>query len=186
MHAEAEANLSRYSFSRNPKLAVEAGRKGGSTKSRSAYSNDPCKLPGVNMRSAAGRRYRDITLALIAEYGDADTVRLRELAGLKFSLEQVQALVVRGDAPARVDLVRLSNLIARRETELRHRSAAAAVKDTRPLHERLMDAGRIAKPFGGPAGMPKGGKGRGRCCHPHRAHERRSARGWRRHPRRRG
>jgi len=23
-----------------------------------------------------------------------------------------------------------------------------------------MDAGRIAKPFGGPAGMPKGGKGR--------------------------
>lgn len=158
MHAEAEANLSRYSFSRNRELAVEAGRKGGSTKSRSAYSNDPCKLPGVNMRSAAGRRYRDIALSLIAEYGVADTVRLRELAGLKFSLEQVQALVVRGDAPARVDLVRLSNLIARRENELRHRaSVAAAVKDTRPLHERLMDA----KPSGGRVGEAKGVAGRG-------------------------
>jgi general stress protein YciG len=139
MHAEAGANLSRYSFSRNRELAVEAGRKGGATKSRSAFSNDPCKLPGVSMRSAAGRRYRDITLSLIAEYGGSDTVRLRELAGLKYSLEQVQGRAVAGDPSAVDDLVRLSNLVARRENELRHRKTAAdaATKTAAPLRERL-------------------------------------------------
>ena len=90
-------------------------------KRRSALTNDPRRLPGVDMRSHHGRRFRDIVNVLIAEFGDADVTRLRELGGLKYSLEQVQAAVVAGDSRACEDLVRLSNLITRREAELRAR-----------------------------------------------------------------
>jgi hypothetical protein len=71
------------------------------------------------MRTQRGRRYRDIVDALIAEFGAANSVGLRELAGLKFTLEQTQAAVVAGDQRAREDLVRVSNLVARREKEMR-------------------------------------------------------------------
>lgn len=91
-------------------------------KARSVLTNDPRRLPGVSMRSPRGRRFRDIVETLMVEFGaDCDPVRLRELAGLKFSAEEVQAAVVHGNTRAVEDLVRLSNLIARRETELRAR-----------------------------------------------------------------
>jgi hypothetical protein len=94
---------------------------------RSILTNDPRRLPGVDMRSEHGRRFRDIVEALVVEFGSAaDTVRLRELAGLKFSLEHVQARAVMGDASACADLVRMSNLIIRREQELRTRIVATA------------------------------------------------------------
>jgi hypothetical protein len=109
------------------------------TKARSLLTNDPRRLAGVSMKSAAGRRYRDIVELLIVEFGTGDLVRVRELAGLKYSQEQVQALVVGGEQRAVEDLVRLSNLIARRENELRTRKAAAVKPDTRPLHQRLAD-----------------------------------------------
>lgn len=120
----------------------------GLKKRRSFLTNDPRRLPGVSMRSSHGRRFRDIVEALLVEFGPhADTARLRELASLKFTLEMTQSLVVGGDQAACDDLVRLSNLIARRESELRHRKAAAAPIDRRPLHERLADM----RPVGGAA-----------------------------------
>src|SRR5580658_2449638 len=88
-------------------------------KVRSGLTNNPHKLDGVDMRTQRGRRYRDIVDALITEFGPANPVGLRELAGLKFTLEQTQAAVVAGDPRAREDLVRISNLVARREREMR-------------------------------------------------------------------
>jgi hypothetical protein len=96
---------------------------------RSIMTNDPRRLDGIDMRTSAGRRYRDIVDALAVEFGAAvNPVALRELAGLRYTLEQTQAAVVAGDARARSDLVRVSNLIARRELSLRETSAATAAK----------------------------------------------------------
>src|SRR5271166_1928259 len=88
-------------------------------KLRSGLTNDPRRLAGVDMRSAGGRRYRDLVDQLIFQFGDANLEAVRELAGLRFTLEQCQASVVNGDVRAREDLVRLLNLIGRREKELR-------------------------------------------------------------------
>jgi hypothetical protein len=106
---------------------------------RAAATNDPRRLPGVDMRSSRGRRFRDLVEALALEFGTADTARLRELASLKFNLEQLQALVVGGDSTASSDLVRLSNLITRREKEMR-RIKASSVMPSAPssLLERLV------------------------------------------------
>jgi hypothetical protein len=92
------------------------------SKARSALSNNPRRLSGIDMRSRRGRRFKDIVDALVAEFGDTNPVALREVASLRFSLEETQADVVNGVARAREDLVRLSNLIARRETILRQAS----------------------------------------------------------------
>jgi hypothetical protein len=98
------------------------------TRRRSIMTNDPRRLDGVDMRTSAGRRYRDIVDQLAAEFGAVHPVALRELAGLRYTLEQTQAAIVSGDTRARSDLVRISNLIARRERELRESSAVAAAK----------------------------------------------------------
>jgi len=82
------------------------------------------------MRTERGRRYRDIVDALIDEFGSANPIGLRELAGLKFTLEQTQAAVVAGDQRAREDLVRISNLVARREAVMRE--SARPARDTGP------------------------------------------------------
>jgi hypothetical protein len=99
-------------------------------KLRSGLTNNPYRLDGVDMRTERGRRYRDIVDALIAEFGSSNPVGLRELAGLKFTLEQTQAAVVAGDDRAREDLVRISNLVARRETAMRE--AARPARDWTP------------------------------------------------------
>jgi hypothetical protein len=96
-------------------LAVE----GQPRKLRSVATNGPCRLAGVDMRRAAGRRYLNLVDQLVSQFGDANLEAVRELAGLRFSLEQCQARVVNGDARAREDLVRLFNLIGRREKVLR-------------------------------------------------------------------
>jgi hypothetical protein len=49
----------------------------------------------------------------------ASPLLLRELAGLKFTLEQTQAAVIGGDVKAREDLIRVLNAIGRRERQLR-------------------------------------------------------------------
>jgi hypothetical protein len=94
-------------------------------KVRSGLTNNPHKLDGVDMRTERGRRYRDIVDALITEFGSFNPVGLRELAGLKFTLEQTQAAVVAGNEKAREDLVRISNLVARREAVMREAARPA-------------------------------------------------------------
>jgi hypothetical protein len=54
------------------------------------------------MRSQHGRRFRDLAALVIAEHGpDIYPVKIRELAGLKLSIEITQAALVNGDRKAR-------------------------------------------------------------------------------------
>lgn len=90
------------------------------------------------MNTQQGRRYKAIVEDLVAEYGQTDITRLRELAALRVALEQTQGEVVGGSVKAREDMVRLCNLAARREAELRQRVAsAAATRTATPLRQRL-------------------------------------------------
>jgi hypothetical protein len=109
---------------------------------RAIMTNDPRRLNGIDMRTSAGRRYRDIVDQIAAEFGAINPIALRELAGLRYTLEQTQSAVVAGDARARSDLVRVSNLIARRELALREAKVALPAS-TSSLQDRL--AARYAK-----------------------------------------
>jgi hypothetical protein len=86
------------------------------------------RLPGLDLRSAEGKKYTSIYREVASEFPAGTAVsRLREIAGLKFALEQIQADVIhRGSSSAREDLVRVSNLISRREQELHTKTSAAA------------------------------------------------------------
>ncbi len=100
-------------------MSVRSNASSRLPKLRSAVTNNPRKLLGVDMRSARVRRYADIVEVLEVEFGADDPDALREIASLKLSLEDAQRDVLMGDAKAREDQVRLSNLITRRETALR-------------------------------------------------------------------
>jgi hypothetical protein len=84
--------------------------------------DDPARLPGLDLRTSNGRRFTAIARALVVEYPGGDVSRIRELAILKLSIELRQARLISTDDPAQSDeLVRLSNLAARRERDLRLR-----------------------------------------------------------------
>ena len=90
-----------------------------SAKLRSRFTNDPSFLPGVDRRTRDGRRYQDIVLAVVSEFGAANPVALREIAALRFTLEREQGAIVSGDQRSLEDLVRLTNAIERKERALR-------------------------------------------------------------------
>ncbi len=91
-----------------------------SSRVRSKITNDFRKSPaGVDGRSERGRRWRDLLEAAVAEFGVALPDKLRELTALRLALEATQDSVVNGDVLRSEDLVRLGNLISRRERELR-------------------------------------------------------------------
>jgi hypothetical protein len=116
---------------------------------RSAITNNPFVLAGVDGRSAAGRRYRDIMDGIIAEYGFANLDRVRELAALMMTREAAQAAVVKGDLSAAEDLVRVANLISRRERELR---AKARRHESEQPAEGLR--GKLSTRYAGKGGAP--------------------------------
>ena len=91
---------------------------------------DPARAPGVDMRTSAGRRFSRIAEALVIEFPGASPLLLRELAGLKFTLEETQSAVIAGDVKAREDLIRVFNAIGRRERQLR--AAKHIAKSTGP------------------------------------------------------
>jgi hypothetical protein len=86
------------------------------------------RLPGLDLRSAEGKHYSVIYAEVAAEFGEEkrNISRLREIAGLRCALEQIQTEVVRGCPKAREDLVRVSNLLIRREKELQARIVTTA------------------------------------------------------------
>ena len=139
----------------------------------------PRPLAGLDMRSQAAKVFVARLNEVKAEYPDGEPSRLRELAGLRVASEQVSLEVLKGNGKARDDMVRIANLIARRESELQARrfAAVSAVKDTRPLHERLMDA----RPSGKRASEPKASPGRDVAATRIERDQRRPARGWRRY-----
>lgn len=104
-------------------------------------------LPGLDLRSVEGRHYSKIALALVAEFPEADPAQIRELAALRLSGEQAQADALLGRdiyarSRARDDAVRISNLICRRETELRARLATRAPPKAPSLREILAEHNR--------------------------------------------
>jgi hypothetical protein len=128
-------------------MHTAAGADTTTRKLRSVLTNDPRRLAGISMHTPEGRRFKDIVDAILVEFGDdADVTRVRELASLKFSHEMIQAQVIAGDLAKTDDLVRLSNLIARMERDLRRRKAAAAAAMPRkPLRERILSASQARR-----------------------------------------
>jgi hypothetical protein len=113
---------------------------------RSKVTNNFRKSPpGIDGRSLVGRRWRDTLEALVSRYGVDDPEKLRALAGLRVALEQTRDAVLRGDVARSEDIVRLENLIGRREKELaakaRQRQAEAP-----SLREHLAKAAKAGGP----------------------------------------
>jgi hypothetical protein len=91
----------------------------------SYHAQNPHVIVGVDGRSQEARRFRDITDAIVSEYGaEIDPLMLRELAGLRLSQEVTATAIINGDRRARSDIVRITNLIARRERDLREAKRA--------------------------------------------------------------
>jgi hypothetical protein len=86
----------------------------------------PRPLAGLDMRSQEAKVFLARLDEVTREFPYGEPSRLREIAGLRVALEQTQVEVLKGNARAREDLVRISNLIARREGEMQTRRAVAA------------------------------------------------------------
>jgi hypothetical protein len=91
----------------------------------SSIANDPRRLSETcDMRSLEGRLFTDCYDAVRVEFPDANPLKLREIAVLKFAAEKAVA------SGAWEDVVRLHNLAARKEAPLR--AAMRAVKAEQP------------------------------------------------------
>ena len=71
------------------------------------------------MRSRRARRLKEILAAVIGEFSEANSHSLRELALHRMALEDVQADVIARKPGAREHAVRISNVVARLERDLR-------------------------------------------------------------------
>ncbi len=86
-------------------------------RTRSALTNGSLLPPGLDGRSAAARRYRDLILqfshGIVGEGGEplnpAEMVLVRQAAGITVRVEALQANIIRGEPINDEDLVRLSN-----------------------------------------------------------------------------
>lgn len=90
------------------------------------------EIEGLDQRTRRGRRLKAILKGLLAEYSEANPHALRELAQHRLALEDAQSDVLNFRPSAREDAVRISNVIARIERELRAgiRQKAAAPSTT--------------------------------------------------------
>jgi hypothetical protein len=77
------------------------------------------RLKDVDMRSRRGRRYKATAAAVIAEHGLLHPTALRELVALKFIVDEARDQAISGDQRARQDWLKLSDLVARRESQIR-------------------------------------------------------------------
>ena len=92
------------------------------------------------MRTSAGRRFSRIADALVKEFPGASPVLLRELAGLKFTLEETQAAVIGGDDRAPAATV----IIPPRATAVVSEVSAAGTPTPRDRHIEMIAAkGRL-------------------------------------------
>jgi hypothetical protein len=75
------------------------------------------RLPSIDMRTRQGRRFAAILAAVRSEFGDADPIRLAEVARLRMIAEGAQRDALAGKLS--LDrLVRISNLVVRSERQL--------------------------------------------------------------------
>jgi hypothetical protein len=86
---------------------------------RSALTNDPLLLRGVDGRSTIARRYRDIAIALADDLGgqdklnEATKVLVRQAAALTVQVENLQTKIVAGKDVDLEQLTRLTNVLGR-------------------------------------------------------------------------
>jgi hypothetical protein len=86
---------------------------------RSAVTNDPLLLRGVDGRSMVARRYRDVAIALADDLGGQDKlsepskILVRQAAALTVQVESLQSKIVSGDDVDIEQLTRLSNALSR-------------------------------------------------------------------------
>jgi hypothetical protein len=86
---------------------------------RSALTNDPLKLRGIDGRSADARRYRDVAIALADDLGGQDKLNesskilVRQAAAMTVQVESLQSKIVSGDDVDIEQLTRLSNVLGR-------------------------------------------------------------------------
>jgi hypothetical protein len=86
---------------------------------RSATTNDPLLLRGVDGRSMVARRYRDVAIALADDLGGQDKlsepskILVRQAAAMTVQVESLQSKIVSGEDVNLEQLTRLSNVLGR-------------------------------------------------------------------------
>jgi hypothetical protein len=99
---------------------------------RSAITNGSRLLGGIDGRSALGRRYRDLQIALADDLGgpdkmtEAERALVRQAAALTVKSEEMQGAIIRGEAVDGEQLVRLTDAATRALTAVRRRTAGKA------------------------------------------------------------
>ena len=97
---------------------------------RSAVTNDPLMLRGVDGRSMVARRYRDVAIALAEDLGGQDKlsepskILVRQAAALTVQVEGLQSKILAGEDIDLEQLTRLSNVLGRTLQRLGSRSRA--------------------------------------------------------------
>jgi hypothetical protein len=100
-------------------------------KQRSAVTNGRALLAGVDGRSRAARRYRDLVADYTRQTDGRNADLVRQLASLILQRELLDAQAVRGEPVDALHLVRLCNSISRTLGRLK-----LASKDTEAEQER--------------------------------------------------
>ena len=83
---------------------------------RSAVTNDPLMLRGVDGRTVVARRYRDVAIALAddlggqSELGEPTKILIRQAAALTVQVETLQSKIVAGKDVNLEQLTRLSGM----------------------------------------------------------------------------
>ena len=86
---------------------------------RSAVTNDPLFLRGVDGRSVVARRYRDVAIALADDLGgqgrlnEPSKIMIRQVAALTVQTETMQSRIIAGEDVDLEQLTRLSNVLGR-------------------------------------------------------------------------
>jgi hypothetical protein len=110
-----------------------------SSKLRSAVSNDPFRLPGVDMRSLPGPRFRDLAADFAGELGGVDSpgrakcALVRQAAMDMLRAETMQGAALHGEGVDHEELTRAGNSAIRTLTRLGIKRAARAVRATSRL-----------------------------------------------------
>jgi hypothetical protein len=101
---------------------------GNPSKTPSRVSNGSSMLPGIDGRSAAARRYRDLAMSFAGELGgeaamtEPEKALVRLAAALTVQGETMQAAIIRGDTVDDEQVVRTANALTRALTQLRRKS----------------------------------------------------------------
>jgi hypothetical protein len=115
---------------------------------RSALTNDPLKLRGIDGRSVDARRYRDVAIALADDLGGQDKlsesskILVRQAAALTVQVEGLQSKIVAGADVDLEQLTRVANSLARTLSRLGRKRAVR--KLTVPEYLAQRDAKRAA------------------------------------------